>query len=201
MRIVAAVDKFRGTADAAAVASAIGHAAWERDLDCDEVVLSDGGEGMLEVFGGPNRSTAVTGPLGGRVEAGWRLDAVHGGVLKVGHHGSSTSTSEPAVGAQGGAQARYVLPWFGAGVRLQGVYNGRHDRDTTQAAVAPFLDVGLCRRSAERRIQGVMSGTNYDCPVQLNARLNVNLDGPYGFVSPDSLRVWGLQAGLSWAVF
>ena len=48
---------------------------------------------------------------------------------------------------------------------------------------------------------GVMSGTNYDCPVQLNARLNVNLDGPYGFASPDGLRVWGLQVGLGWAVF
>lgn len=74
MRIVAAVDKFRGTADAAAVAAAIGHAAWERDLDCDEVVLSDGGEGMLDVFGGANRTSIVTGPDGRRIEAGWRLD-------------------------------------------------------------------------------------------------------------------------------
>lgn len=73
MRIVAAVDKFRGTASAADVAAAIGHAAWERGHDHVEIPLADGGEGLLEVLGGPNRSTIVTGPLGRPVEARWRL--------------------------------------------------------------------------------------------------------------------------------
>jgi glycerate kinase len=36
--------------------------------------MSDGGEGLLEVFGGANRSTEVTGPLGRVVSAEWRLD-------------------------------------------------------------------------------------------------------------------------------
>jgi glycerate kinase len=36
--------------------------------------MSDGGEGMLDVFGGPNRATDVTGPLGRVVSAAWRLD-------------------------------------------------------------------------------------------------------------------------------
>lgn len=36
--------------------------------------MSDGGEGLLEVFGGANRSTEVTGPLGRVVHAEWRLD-------------------------------------------------------------------------------------------------------------------------------
>ena len=35
--------------------------------------LADGGEGTLDVLGGPNRTTTVTGPLGDAVEAGWRL--------------------------------------------------------------------------------------------------------------------------------
>jgi glycerate kinase len=73
MRVVAAVDKFRGTASAADVAAAIGHACWERGHDCVEIALADGGEGLLEVLGGPNRSTVVTGPLGAPVEAPWRL--------------------------------------------------------------------------------------------------------------------------------
>lgn len=73
MRVVAAVDKFRGTATAADVAAAIGHACWECGHDCVELALADGGEGLLEVLGGPNRTSTVTGPLGTPVEAAWQL--------------------------------------------------------------------------------------------------------------------------------
>ena len=71
---MAAPDTFRGTATAGAVAAAIGRVAWEHGWDCDEVPMSDGGEGFLDALGGANRRTLVTGPLGDAVEAGWRLD-------------------------------------------------------------------------------------------------------------------------------
>ena len=74
MRVLAAPDKFRGTATAAEVAGAIAAAVRAAGGRAREVPLSDGGEGFLEVFGGPNRATVVTGPLGEPVEAGWRLD-------------------------------------------------------------------------------------------------------------------------------
>ena len=74
MRVVAAPDTFRLTASARAVAAAVGRAAWEHGWDCDEVPVSDGGEGFLDALGGPNRTTTVTGPLGDPVDAGWRLD-------------------------------------------------------------------------------------------------------------------------------
>lgn len=73
MRVLAAVDKFRGTATAAQVASAIGHACWELGVDCVEAPIADGGEGTLDALGGPNRTTRVTNPLGEPVEAQWRL--------------------------------------------------------------------------------------------------------------------------------
>ena len=73
MRVLAAVDKFRGTATAAQVASAIGHACWELGVDCVEAPIADGGEGTLDALGGPNRTTRVTDPLGRHVEAQWRL--------------------------------------------------------------------------------------------------------------------------------
>jgi glycerate kinase len=73
MRVVAAVDKFRGTASAAEVAHAIGQACWELGHDCVELALADGGEGLLDVLGGPNRTNRVTGPLGTPVDAGWRM--------------------------------------------------------------------------------------------------------------------------------
>ncbi len=37
--------------------------------------LADGGEGSLDVVGGPNKSTTVAGPLGDPVNARWRLDS------------------------------------------------------------------------------------------------------------------------------
>lgn len=73
MRILAAPDKFRGTASAAEVAAAVAAAGRAVGAITDEVPLSDGGEGFLDVFGGANRTTTVTGPLGDPVEAGWRL--------------------------------------------------------------------------------------------------------------------------------
>ncbi len=73
MRVLAAVDKFKGTATAAQVAAAIGHACWELGHDCVELPVADGGEGTLEALGGANRVSTVTGPLGDSVEAEWRF--------------------------------------------------------------------------------------------------------------------------------
>jgi glycerate kinase len=73
VRVVAAPDKFRGTATAPQVAAAIASAAASVGWECDEVPLADGGEGTLDALGGANRSTLVTGPLGDPVRAGWRL--------------------------------------------------------------------------------------------------------------------------------
>jgi len=73
MRVLAAVDKFRGTATAAQAAAAIGHACWELGHDCVELPVADGGEGTLEALGGPNRVSTVTGPLGDPVQAQWRF--------------------------------------------------------------------------------------------------------------------------------
>lgn len=77
MRVIACPDKFRGTASAAEVAAAIAagvqrHAGAGARVMC--LPAADGGEGTLEAFGGPNRTSLVTGPLHSRVEAPWRLD-------------------------------------------------------------------------------------------------------------------------------
>lgn len=73
MHIVAAPDKFRGTATAAQVAHAVVRAAEQSGATAEAVPMADGGEGTLEVVGGANRTTTVTGPLGDPVEAPWRL--------------------------------------------------------------------------------------------------------------------------------
>jgi glycerate 2-kinase len=71
--LVAAPDKFRGTASAREVATAVGDAARAAGWTADEVPMSDGGEGLLLALGGTRRTSTVTGPLGARVQAEWRL--------------------------------------------------------------------------------------------------------------------------------
>ncbi len=73
-KVVVAFDKFRGSATAVELSNAV--VAGARDLGWEAVAipLADGGEGSLDVIGGPNKTTTVTSPLGDPIEAAWRLD-------------------------------------------------------------------------------------------------------------------------------
>jgi glycerate 2-kinase len=74
MRLLAAPDKFRGTLTAREAAAAIAAGAERAGWTAIELPLADGGEGTLDVLGGGNRRTLVSGPLGEPVEAAWRLE-------------------------------------------------------------------------------------------------------------------------------
>src|SRR5437763_16534061 len=74
MRLLAAPDKFRGTLTAHEAAAAIAAGAARAGWTAVELPLADGGEGTLDVLGGGNRRSTVTGPLGEPVEAEWRLE-------------------------------------------------------------------------------------------------------------------------------
>ncbi len=71
--VLAAPDKFRGTASARQVAAAVGVAAARAGWTCDEAPISDGGEGFCEVLGGRVRRARAHGPLGEPLRAEWRL--------------------------------------------------------------------------------------------------------------------------------
>jgi len=71
--LVAAPDKFRGTATATEVAAAVGAAARRAGWTADEIPMSDGGEGLLLAVGGTPHHAWVPGPLGVPTEAEWRL--------------------------------------------------------------------------------------------------------------------------------
>lgn len=73
MQVLAAVDKFRGTATAHEVARAIADACWTTDHECREMPMADGGEGTLAILGGANQVLRVEGPLGAPVDAPWRF--------------------------------------------------------------------------------------------------------------------------------
>ncbi len=72
--VVAAPDKFRSTATARQVVDAVAAAVEGAGGVVRRCPLADGGEGTLDAFGGANRWSEVTGPLGTTVRAGWRLD-------------------------------------------------------------------------------------------------------------------------------
>jgi len=129
MKLVAAPDKFRGTATAREMAAAIGRAADTAGVDCIEVPMADGGEGLLDVLGGPDRSTVVTGPLGDPVEAGWRLDR-------------GTAVIE---------MARV------AGLELAGGAHGNHPLDATTAGVGELILSAV--ESGARRVVVGMGGS------------------------------------------
>lgn len=73
MKLIAAPDKFKGTMTASEAAEAIAKAARTCSWEVVKVPLSDGGDGFLDVFGGANRESTVTGALGDSVVAPWSL--------------------------------------------------------------------------------------------------------------------------------
>ena len=71
--LVAAPDKFRGTATAVEVVAAVTAAADAAGWSSVGVPLSDGGEGLLEALGGAVHRAEVPGPLGAPTIAEWRM--------------------------------------------------------------------------------------------------------------------------------
>ena len=73
-KVVVAFDKFRGSATATELSDSAVAAATALGWDAVAIPLADGGEGSLDVIGGPNKTTTVTSPLGDPIDARWRLD-------------------------------------------------------------------------------------------------------------------------------
>jgi hypothetical protein len=159
-----------------------------------------GGRGGWDPWTWTPQSFGLVIPAEVRAQAGRRWVIGGDGAL-AGLLPSAQRTDGLAVAAQIAGEARVVTRWMGLGMRLAAVWNGRHPHDRSQASVSPFVDASLCRRSTGRRLRGERARTSHACPVYATARLNVNLDGPYGFTGDDPLRVWGVQAGLGWAVY
>lgn len=114
-RVLAAPDKFKGTASAHDIAAAIGHACWEAGVDVVELPMSDGGDGLLDVLGGANRTSRVIGPLGRPVDAAWRM-----------HRGTAVIEMAAA-----------------SGLVLAGGAEGNDPLDATTAGVGQLIDHAL----------------------------------------------------------
>ena len=92
MRVLAAPDKFKGTATAHEVAQAIGHACWELDIECIELPMADGERigPILAVF-------RIVLPLLGQQEV---VQGGHGSIVQVGRRGPDPVQRPRLVGAK-----------------------------------------------------------------------------------------------------
>ncbi len=125
--LVAAPDKFRGTATASEVAAAAAGAARAAGWTADEVPMADGGEGILEAVHGEVHRSTVAGPLGDPVDAEWRMvgpsaagqgpTAVLESALVIGRALLPSPSGDDPVRASTTGVGQLVLAALGAGAR------------------------------------------------------------------------------------
>jgi glycerate kinase len=142
--VLAAPDKFRGTATASEVAAAVGRASRSAGWECDEVPVADGGEGTLEVLGGASRRATVRGPLGEPVDAEWRLGDDGVAVVEM----ARASGLELAGGADGNDPLRATT--YGTGELLAAAISAGAARVVVAVGGSATTDGGLGAVSALR---------------------------------------------------
>ena len=150
-RVVAAPDKFRGTATAAEVAAAVGRAARVAGWTCDEVPVADGGEGTLDVLGGPNRRATVRGPLGDPTPAAWRLSDDGTAVVEMARASGLTLAGGP------GGNDPMAATTYGTGELVVAAMAGGARRIVVGVGGSATTDGGLGAVSAigGRRLRGI----------------------------------------------
>jgi glycerate kinase len=218
MRLLVAPDKFRGTATAPEVCAAVAAAA-PAGAEVVAQPMSDGGEGVLEAFGGPNRRLSVTGPLGSPVEVGWRLvgdlavveSAAACGLLVAG----GAEANDPVAASTRGVGELLVAARQAGAVRVLLGVGGSASTDGGAGALAALDAAGLtasgvqvCCDVATRfldaaRVFGPQKGADPGTVQQLSdrlARLREEYAGRFGVdvaETPGSGAAGGLAGGLA----
>lgn len=190
MHVLAAPDKFRGSATAPEVAAAVAAGVAERGGCCVELPLADGGEGTLDAFGGANRASRVTGPLGGTVTVGWRIDATGRAVVEMARASGLQVAGGPARNDPIAATTRGTGEVIATAIRAGAtrVLVGMGGSATTDggagavevlAELAPFIGVEVlvcCDVSTPfvgaARVFGPQKGASPEQVEQLTARLH-----------------------------
>lgn len=214
-RLLVAPDKFRGTATAREVADTVAGVAVAAGWDVETCPLSDGGEGLLAAFGGANRRTRVTGPLGRPVSAPWRLDgdlavvecAEASGLVLAG----GAAANDPVAATSRGtgelvaaalrAGAREVVVGLGGSACTdggRGALDALRDADLGSARVTVCCDVET-RFLDAARVYGPQKGASPEQVARLTerlARVRAELVARHG-LDPQHLVGSGAAGGLA----
>ncbi len=175
--LVAAPDKFRGTATATGVAATVARAARVAGWSCDEAPVADGGEGTLEALGGDERITAVRGPLGEVVHAEWRVGD-EGGVGDVGGDRATVEMARASgLDLVGGAEGNDPLraTTYGTGELIASAIAGGARRIVVGMGGSATTDGGLGALSALRAARMVSSDGPLRLPVEVVVACDVTI--------------------------
>ena len=204
--LVAAPDKFRGTASAPEMTAAIARAAASAGWTCDEAPMADGGEGILDALGGARHRTRVQGPLGEVVDAEWRmLGRDHLGPSGPLSGRARAGPSGPLSGRARAASTAVIEMARAAGLELAGGPEWNDPLRATTAGVGQLIMAAVAE-GARRVIVGVGGSATTDggqgCVDALYPRsrltgveLVVACDVRTTFV--DAARVFAPQKGAS----
>lgn len=120
MLVLIAPDKFKSTLSSAQVANAMARGIKSLGMNFVQMPLADGGEGTVDILGGVNRETIVTGPLGEEVLAGWHLDG-HSAVIEMASASGLTlaggSQKNDPINATSSGTGQLILAAMNAGAR------------------------------------------------------------------------------------
>lgn len=224
MRLVAAPDKYRSTATAQEIATAIMVGAHRVGWRATHCPLADGGEGLLDLVGGEVRSTPVRGPLGETVIAEWRLiadvDAIPTAIIEMaaasginlvgGPEGNdperaSTFGTGELIGAAVAAGAQRVVVGCGGSATTdggQGALNALADLDLSEIEIIVASDTEVRFLDAAAMF-APQKGADSATVARLSGRL-VNLADTYRVlygVDVSAHSRTGAGGGLSGALF
>lgn len=181
--ILLAPDKFRGTLSAPEVVAAARVAALQAGWEVLERPMADGGEGMLDAFGGANRTSTVTGPGGLPVQAPWRLG--EDGVAVV----ESAAASGLALAGGGDRNDPVAATSAGTGELVAEAVRAGARRVVVGLGGSAMTDGGL------GAVEAVLTGLEGRRPADLGVELLAACDVQTTFT--DAARVFGPQKGAS----
>ncbi len=178
-----APDKFRGTASASQAVAALTAGLQALGHEAIACPLADGGEGLLEVLGGANRITTVTGPLGDPVEAAWRF---------VGRSAVIEMALASGLGLVGGAEHNDAVAasTFGTGELISAALEAGAKKIVVGLGGSATTDGGLgALRALEplHRLRGVE--LNVACDVGVRFVQAAQLFGPQKGATPSQVKL------------
>lgn len=179
--VLIAPDKFRGSLTAPEVVAAAREGAESLGWTVVERPLADGGEGMLDAFGGANRTTTVTGPAGSPVEAPWRLGEDGLAVIE------SAAASGLALAGGGEKNDPMTATSAGTGELIAEAARSGARRVIVGLGGSAMTDGGL--GAVEAVLAGLDGHTPGDLGVELLAACDVQT------VFTDAAKVFGPQKG------